>query len=255
MRATLLAASALLFPASATFACSCIGNNSYCETLAPDWFVNPEATALVVKLSTVEYGITVKVVQTLNGATLRNDTITVWGDNGGLCRIYLTGIQDGDTLVLGLNTCDLMGNSIWNPDYPPDLESAEDYQVSGCGVYALNYNNGQVVGAITAAGTQSMSWQEFGTTVNECALGTGVEEHAGIDPLSVAYGTDGPWLALAHPMQVELAVFDAMGRACVRTNWDGTRRSFEGLAAGTYMVQVRKGDERWVRKIVVSAAR
>ena len=72
-------------------ACSCMGNNSYCETLGPQQFLNPDATAMVVKLSDQYYGITVKVVQTFGGSALQNDTLTVWGDNGALCRIGVNG--------------------------------------------------------------------------------------------------------------------------------------------------------------------
>jgi hypothetical protein len=49
---------------------------------------------------------------------------------------------------------------------------------------------------------------------------------------------------------VDLAVMDALGRACLREQWNGTKRSLEGLAHGTYIVQVSDGDRHWRRKVV-----
>ena len=126
-------------------ACDCFGNNSYCETLSPSWFVNPTTTVLAVKLDDYYYGIHVKVVQEIGGEMLPDDTLMVWGDNGGLCRVYLNGFAVGDTVVFGLNHCDLWGNTI-TAGFPPDLEQPGDYQVSVCGIYWLNYVNGNVQG-------------------------------------------------------------------------------------------------------------
>ena len=44
----LLALFCLFVSASPLRACDCFGNNSYCETLSPTWFVNPSTTVLAV---------------------------------------------------------------------------------------------------------------------------------------------------------------------------------------------------------------
>lgn len=228
-----------------------MGNNSYCETLSSEWSI-PDATALVVKLSDVHYGITVRVLQTLDGSQLPDDTLTVWGDNGALCRIYLNGIAIGDTMVFGLNETDFMGNSVWNPEYPPDLEQAGDYVVSVCGVHALDYDDGMVTGWITGPVTESMTLAEFIHVVGTCSLTSGVPEQDEENILEVAgNGGDRPVLALSMQRQVQLQVLDALGRSVIARNWDGSPLPVQGLPAGAYLVDVRSGERRWVRQVVV----
>lgn len=205
---------------------------------------------MVVKLSTYHYGITVKVVQTFGGTSLPNDTLTVWGDNGALCRIYLDGIPDGDTMIFGLNQTDLMGNVIWNSQYPPDLEEPGDYMVSVCGVYALNYDNGMVTGWITAPMEQSMSLGDFGAMVTNCSQGVGVEEEEGQDPFIVRYDDGTPVIELSTAQAgATLCVFDAQGHIIRSIGWQGEPYRIQGLAAGAYLVQVATADRRWSRRV------
>jgi hypothetical protein len=228
-----------------------MGNSSYCATLSPTWFLNPASTALVVKLTDFHYGITVKVVQTFDGTTLPDDTLMVWGDNGGLCRIFLNGYAVGDSIVLGLNESDLMGNSIWNPEFPPDLEAAGDYMVSVCGVHALEYANGMISGPITEQSIQHMPVSEFEQAIMSCSLGTGIKEEAA-EQLVVRYAAGVPQLELPGCSgQVQMNVLDAQGRAVIARNWDGTPLALQGLASGAYVADVRNNGSRWVRKVVV----
>jgi len=242
--------SAITKPAQA---CDCFGNESYCETLSPNWYVNPVATALVVKLSNYHYGITVKVVQVIGSGSLNNDTLTVWGDNGALCRVSLGGFPVGDTLVLGLNQCDLWGNEIYNSQYPPDLEQPGDYMVSVCGIYWLNFENGHVIGPITAPVVQSMTVEEFAEVVQNCSVANGVVEPTGVDPLVVRYVDGTPELELPGPSgHVELLIIDPCGRMVIRRTWNGQRLRITNVAAGLYTAQVSLGGERWTRKLLVS---
>lgn len=251
MRALVLLVAALFVRFSAS-ACSCFGNNSYCETLAPGWFVNPDATAMVVKLTDYHYGITVKVVQTFGGTSLPEDTLTLWGDNGALCRIYLNGIAVGDTVIFGLNETDLMGNTIWNSQYPPNLEEGGDYMVSVCGVYALNVIDGQVSGWIDAPMVQTMSLQDFDAMVTSCTLGVGVEEPVEEEnDLTVSYTADGPVLRAALPLgNAQLTIVDAAGRVVLSRGWKGEPLTLALGAAGVYAVRVRHG-EREMRERVL----
>ncbi|MCC7501585.1 MAG: hypothetical protein IT229_03595 [Flavobacteriales bacterium] len=237
---------------AASLACSCMGNNSYCETLGPQQFLNPDATALVVKLSDYYYGITVKVVQNFGGSSLPNDTLTVWGDNGALCRIGVNGVAVGDTMVFGLNETDFSGNTIWNSQYPPDLEESGHYMVSVCGVYALNFINGMVVGWITAPVTQSMTIGEFETVLIGCATETGVEDEHEADPLVVRYESGVPVFELTGPtMDTQLLVHDVRGQLVLSIDrMNGPYRS-QGLAVGSYLVTVKRGDRSWVRRVAV----
>jgi Secretion system C-terminal sorting domain len=140
-------------------ACTCfpIGQH-FCETLQNDTSI--DNVVMVEKLADYYYGMQVRKL-TLIGGNVVPDTFLVWGDNGGLCRIPVGGISNGDTVILALNRCDTLGNWIWNSSYPPDLESITDYHVSICGYYALRVTNGQVTGYINTPQNQSMSLSSF----------------------------------------------------------------------------------------------
>lgn len=231
-------------------ACDCFGNNSFCETLSPTWFVNPSTTVLAVKLDNHYYGIHVRIVQEIGGETLPDDTLMVWGDNGGLCRIYLNGFAVGDTVVFGLNHCDLWGNTI-TAGFPPDLEHVEDYQVSVCGVYWLNYEGGLVSGPITGPTTQSMTLDEFTQVVASCSQANGVAVHETAEALMVRYEDGVPWLQLHDPGQARLTVRDMGGRDMLRRSWGGSSFPLSGLAPGTYAVLVVQGPVVISRNVIV----
>ena len=242
---------ALSTPWMPAYACSCMGNNSYCESLSPTWWVNPDATALVVKLTDYHYGITVKVVEVIGDGSLPNDTLTVWRDHGALCRIYLNGIAIGDTMVFGLNETDFMGNYV-TAGYPPDLERSGDYMVSGCGVYALNFNNGQVVGSITTSTAQSMSLDEFELEITSCELSNGVPAPVAPDPLIVLNVLGKPALEFrGRRAPMELTILDMQGRSVLRRRWDGSSLLLDGFSPGTYIAEVVIGTERWWRKVMM----
>ncbi|MBK9286653.1 MAG: hypothetical protein IPN38_02955 [Flavobacteriales bacterium] len=237
---------------AAALACSCMGNNSYCETLGPQQFLNPDATAMVVKLSDIHYGITVKVVQTFGGSSLPNDTLTVWGDNGGLCRIGVNGIAIGDTVIFGLNETDFSGNIIWNSQYPPDLEEPGHYMVSVCGVYALNFVNGMVVGWITAPVTQTMTIGEFEAVVVGCTTGTGVHGTAPGPELIVRYTGEGPILQLPEVNgKATLTVCDALGATVLKRSWDGNALALSSFAPRLYVVEVGTANGSVRKKVYI----
>ncbi|HOY28123.1 MAG TPA: T9SS type A sorting domain-containing protein [Flavobacteriales bacterium] len=239
---------------SSAIACSCFGPNTFCGVLNPPyeepqpWL--PDAVVLAVPLQQYHYGIDMVIVQVFQGE-VNNDTVRVWGDNGALCRLY-AGWPAGDTLVLGIQHCDLLGNMIQNPEYPPDLEREEDYMISACGVYALDFLNGNVRGYVDQPFMQTFTLQGFSDLIANCALANGLSEQAGVDPLLIQ-SNGGPvgleWQGSSSPM--ELTVFDTQGRAVIRRRWDGRYLVLEALKAGSYLVEVRNGSERVVRKVMV----
>lgn len=233
-------------------ACSCFGNSSYCETLSPTWFDTPDATALVVKLGDFHYGIHVKVVHVFGDGTTNDDTITVWGDQGILCRHYLNGIPVGDSLVMGLDITDLTGNMFRNPEYPPDLEHPEDYMLSFCGVHVLNFVGGQVHGRITGPEISAMSLTAFDDLVRACAVAAGVGGAMEPEPLSVAYHDGVPVVRfLDHTRTLTLRLLDAQGRTVLHRGWTGSPYALQAPAAGIYMVEVRSTAGCWVRRVLV----
>lgn len=252
MRYTLPLLAAFIFSSGTANACSCMGNNSFCETLDTAWF-EPDAVALIVPLESYYYGMRAQVIHLFGGMELA-DTIMIWGDNGGLCRIGM-GFAPGDTVVFGLNVTDFGGNIIQNPDYPPDLEQEGDYMVSGCGIYALQFMNNRVVGWVTGPQVQTMTLDEFTNAIFACSVTMGVREQHDNDLLRIADNGGRPTLALPSPRKVQLRVLDAVGRCIIDRNWDGSPFQVPELPAGTYVAQLRIDGMTTCRRIAVSGAR
>ena len=81
--------------------------STLCETLDPDW-AEPDVVVLGVKVQEVFYGMRVRLLQVFDGTAVEGDTITVWGDNGALCRWYTGTWAVGDTVVWALNNTDFL---------------------------------------------------------------------------------------------------------------------------------------------------
>lgn len=146
-----------------SIACSCQPTGfTFCESFQNDTFSN--FVVLCKKIDTLAYGFKVEKLYTLYGQETR-DTFWVWGDNGALCRLY-DNWNIGDSLILSLHPCDTAGNIFSNPSYPPNLEKLNDYQISGCGAYALEVSNGIVSGYINEQFVQRKSVNDFIT--NNC---------------------------------------------------------------------------------------
>lgn len=127
--------SAALFSPFTSQACDCAMElpSTLCETLDPDW-AEPDVVVLGVKVEEVYYGMRVRLLQVFDGNVTEGDTITVWGDNGALCRWYVGTWAVGDTVVWALHNTDFLGNEI-TAGFPPDLEQPGDYHISACGTY------------------------------------------------------------------------------------------------------------------------
>jgi len=143
---------AFLFVYQYTFSCTCINPPTYCETMQSE-----SSNLLIVgyKINNFYHGMSIKIVQILEGSESR-DTITVWGDNGMLCRHYSGNFSINDTIVFALHNCDLNGNLLGGIGH----EKIDHYQISNCGVYYLDYNNGHVFGSIDNA-VNSLSLIDF----------------------------------------------------------------------------------------------
>lgn len=248
IRIPLLAGTLLSLPVLSV-ACECAIElpPTFCETLDPGWS-EPHAVVLGVKLGEVYYGMQVKVLEVFNGDVAVGDTLTVWGDNGALCRWYVGTWNNGDTVVWGFHETDFLGNEI-TAGFPPDLEQPGDYHISNCGTYWLSYANGLITGPI-APGITSMTVPDFWPAMVGCAM-TSIGEIATDDPLIVRDGPDGPWLSLPALQRARLVVTDALGRSVIDRDWDGAPIQLAHMAPSTYTVQVWSGERRWTRSVVV----
>jgi hypothetical protein len=82
------------------------------------------------------HSMDVTIVEVLKGSETRR-TIRVWGDNGALCRPYVTAFPRGSRWIFALR-------ALREPD-------ARDYVISICGDFWLEARGDQAVGRITVA--------------------------------------------------------------------------------------------------------
>lgn len=162
------------------------------------------------------------------------DTITVWGDNGALCRWYVGTWAVGDTVVWGFNNTDFLGNEI-TAGFPPDLEQPGDYHISFCGTYWLPYADGLVSGAI-APGITSASLVEFGQVILACSA-TVVAEQERPEGILVREGSGGTTISLVDPGAGRLRVFDPCGHLVHTRTWSGSPVLLDHFASGVYVIE------------------
>ena len=81
----------------------------------------------------------VEIVETLYGKE-HQKTIEVWGDNGMMCRPYISEFPEGTTWILALRH----GSEEWGHL----KETASDYSISICGEYSLRSKGRKVIGLI-----------------------------------------------------------------------------------------------------------
>jgi hypothetical protein len=247
----LLIALAFFASAYSANACSCMSTGShFCESFQNDTFVT--LVGLFKKIDTIAYGFKVERLYTFYGTETR-DTLTVWGDNGALCRLY-DGWQIGDSIVLSLQVCDTAGNQFENPDYPLDLEKTTDYQVSGCGFYSLEVEGGRMRGYIDQPFEQTRSLSTFAADNCLERLTTGVP------------GTKAPVLKIypqpvSELLTIELdntgnipyTLTDMQGRVCVSAHMQGrvSVLATHSLANGTYLLSLQLPQGNLQKKVVV----
>jgi hypothetical protein len=232
-------------------ACSCFGPYTFCQTLSPPYpqpeYWVPSDIVLAVKVSDFAYSANLQIVQAFTGNLQQGEEIRVWGDCGLLCRQYVSGVNDGDTVLWALQHCDLAGNVSCGTS----LESPQDYQLSICGVYSLAFQNNFIYGPLTQAGaTQQIPLEDFITLVNGCLI-TGAPQVETTDPVTLWTDGTGLWLSLAPGGPAQVEVHDSMGRYCLGGPWGGSPKHLAGLSAGTYVVSVRREAEVWRKKVVV----
>lgn len=248
----------LSFVVPMALACSCFGPQTFCETLdpqppqfpEPQWWV-PSDIVRVVKINSVQYGVTVRIIESFHGSLQPGQEIRVWGDCGLLCRHYVDGLPNGDTLLWALQHCDLSGNGPCGTN----LEAQGDYQLSVCGVYWLTLSNGMVSGPLyTAGANETVSLAEFQALVDGC-LATGVPERNAAAQLEVRTSDLGPVIAMPTPGTYALTIFDTGGRAVLARPWNGSPLPLTDLPSGAFIIQVVTGRGMASRKLVTCGER
>lgn len=150
MKTIIILLISLLINASA-IACDCDQNNPFISSAR-----SAKLVALVKVKKFLSYAeiyakqepmsMEVEIVEVFKGNETRKK-ITVWGDNGMLCRPYLSRFNKGEYYVIAFNEGE--------EGYGHSQEKRSDYSISSCGTYWLSANkkkqqaNGNIGDAVT----------------------------------------------------------------------------------------------------------
>jgi len=238
MKKLILLAFALIISEYA-YTCSCMNPPTYCETMQS---YNSDLLIIGYKFMDFYYGMSIKVVQVLDGNETR-DTITVWGDNGILCRHSSALFSMNDTIIFALHNCDLYGNSMGS-----NYEQLDHYQISNCGVYYLDYSNGQVIGSIDN-GVSSLSLSNFLQTHSSCSTPTTIDEN--ISTIDLYPNPTQQEITIDiknYNGSVETQIYDLSGRILEITN--SKNINLENYANGIYIFKINYANKAEELKVV-----
>ena len=125
---------AFLLMSFASFACSCFGEMTFCETIQEDGLTIIKGK----KIKDVDHGMKVEVICVLRGEEDRS-VIDVWGDPGHLCRVYNSRFAIGEEFIFALHKITTPSNE--NSIFFYEDEKVDDYIISVCGVYYVKCDN------------------------------------------------------------------------------------------------------------------
>lgn len=102
----------------------------------------------------------VEIIKTFKGSETRK-SIVVWGDNGNLCRPYLSQFEIGKYYVIAFDK-----GSDGSQGYVHSDEKATDYSISNCGDFWLTANNETKTASGSVSSTLSSIsfgnlWEQF----------------------------------------------------------------------------------------------
>jgi hypothetical protein len=147
----------LLIISNLTIACDCGSNGNFLE-VSP----NTNLVALVKVTKYLSYkpiyekeipmSMEVEIIETFKGQENRK-FFTVWGDNGILCRPYLSQFDSGKYYVIAFNK-----GSDGTKGYVHKDEKRSDYSISICGDYWLSVDNANKI----ATGSVSKNQTKIG---------------------------------------------------------------------------------------------
>ncbi len=166
----------------------------------------------------------------------------VWGDPGFMCRQYVTGYQSGERLIFILRR-------LQPSSYAYQNEQPGDYELGGCGTYALR-ENGTVTGRISD-NLQKQSYASFRQTLFEL-LDASAPDKPKVYPIPAT--TD---LTIDIPQQSEayLLVNHVSPAATVlQSHQLSTGKTHQlpiaPLAGGLYIIRFESEHTRFSRRII-----
>lgn len=124
----------LLVTSICSFACSCFDAGDFC-TILPNAIEQNTLVVAGAPVRIIGHGMEFKISKVISGTESRSK-ITIWGDPGYLCRVYVTGFKQEDRLLMILNPVrqDRLEESTGN------TERVGDYFISACGEFLVRLN-------------------------------------------------------------------------------------------------------------------
>ena len=136
-------------------ACSCLWAGPFLK-VAPncELVIRGRVSGYYGEDRNIKLAMDVEVIEVLRGKTQESE-LRIWGDDGMLCRPYVTQFPVGTEWILGLN----------GPGSKPGCTS--NHAISICGQYWLQIKDGKVIGNIDnekdQSSSQELSIDEFRT--------------------------------------------------------------------------------------------
>jgi hypothetical protein len=136
-----------------TYACGCTTEGPFLQvaagaTLIAVVEVEEYLTYKELMGQDVPMSMSVKIKRILKGEEIR-ETITIWGNNGLMCRPYLSVFEEDSQWVMAFTE---------NPEEGHEAGKANDYGLSHCGEYFMKVENNVVNGLIKGGNSyQTMS--------------------------------------------------------------------------------------------------
>jgi len=136
----------LSFPSGAV-ACSCLWNGPFSKVA-----LHKEVIILGEVLSYYKNSMDVQVIEVIKGTEIRN-TIRIWGDNGALCRPYVSLFPIGTTWLFAVSALPTktVGEQLKSGSDEGFISSPanKEYAISVCGDFWLKVRHEEAVGRIT----------------------------------------------------------------------------------------------------------
>ena len=146
-----------------------------------------------------------------------------------------------------------MGNQIHAPEFPPNLERPDDYQVSGCGVYSASVVNGSIIGYINEPLAENIQLNNF--AANNCLQRTTGVEDIDANAFRVYPTLVNSTLSIDNSLSDNLTVriYNSNGalQSTVTINAGTSQINVSNLPAGTYTLHTQYNHTGISRRFVV----
>lgn len=233
---------------SASYSCSCsvqADARSFCQVMGAAQSQPMFCVVQAKVVSWYHWGMRVKVLSIVRGNPI-SDTITVWGDNGALCRPPVSAaFLLGDTIVMCLEQTDFMGNTI--APSQPDYELPDHYMLQGCGTYFLRCQNGKVMGSFDDnTHPDTMSYEDFATRVHHCIEAAAIPNAPANAEVAIYPNPSADMVWLDAPSTYNtVSLYNSLGQ-CVLTQPLTTKHTSINLthfASGVYSLTLSSTDK------------